>query len=342
MKRQRETGLIAGAGLAGLFAWWRRQIETLLPGLAPRLFAGRDAVIIEVWSVAEDVNAARPATGQILARKSGRIRIVAPLDFTRQAARAASETVVLRLPEPLVLRREVTLAPAAERDLRALVHSQLDRLTPFDAAEIFWAVSRPRREANRVTFMLHLAARRRLALLLERLASIGLAPTVLEDGAHGIRLAQFGQPKRAWRAARLGLAAALALGCLLVPLISQERRLRANEHRLEMLLPAQRQIAALQAQIAGQSAVQSLLSQAPPGVAQRLALLSAALPDGTWLTDLSMRGDQATLDGQSSDAARLILALTAMPGLRDAGFIAPVTRGPGGLDVFSIQLSFAR
>jgi general secretion pathway protein L len=334
------TGLISGGGIAGVLAWWRRQLEAVLPGWAPRHLLAGDAIIIDVWDASQDPDAALPATGQIVFRRSGRLRVVAPLDLTcPQIARSASDTVILRLPEQLILRREMTLPMAAVRDLRAIIQSQMDRLTPFDASEVFWGTSQPLRHGNRLRLTFYVVPRFRIARLLGRLADIGLAPSSLEDGADGIRLARLGTRKNPRVAARLGLRAALVLGCLLVPLISQQRRLQATERRLEVLLPVERQILQLQAQIAAQTAAQRLQQDS---ILRALALLSAALPDGTWLSDISVTGDRVSLDGESSDAAQLILALTETPGLRNVSFIAPVTRAPGGGDVFSIQLSVVR
>ncbi len=344
MAEDSATGFIFGAGVEGLLAWWRRQIGGLLPGWAGRRFAARDAIIIDVWSVSRDPDAASPATGQILVRSSGRSGLAAPLDLSRPPmAWAASDTVILRLPKQLILRREMTLPIAAERDLRSIIHSQMDRLTPFDAGEVFWGASQPRRDDTRWRLTLHVVQRSRIEWLLGRLAGIGLAPSILEDGADGITLARLGRRRDARATARLGIRAALVLGCLLVPLISQQRRLQATEQRLEVLMPVQRQIMQLQARIADQTAVQSMISQTGQDTALRtLARLSAALPDGTWLTDVAVSGDRVAFDGQSSDAAQLIGALTATPGLRNVSFIEPVTRTPGGADVFSIQLSVAR
>ncbi len=329
------TGFLSGAGIAGLLAWWRRQLEAVWPAWAPRPFA--DAIIIEFRGAGLNLSAA-PPPGQILYRPPGRPRIAAPLDLsTPQIAPAASDAVILLLPEQLILRRQITLPIAAKDNLRSIIHAEMDRLTPFNAAEVYWGVSQIRRDATRLRLTLHVAPRGRIAALLRHLAAIGLEPSILQDG-DGITLARLGNRRRPW-AARLGLLAALALGCLLVPLISQQRRLRATEQRLEILLPVQRQITQLQAQIANQAAVQIL---GRDSILRALALLSAALPDGTWLNDIQVAGDRISFDGQSSNAAQLILALSATPGFQDVSFIAPVTRAPGGADLFSMQLTVTK
>ena len=69
-----------------------------------------------------------------------------------------------------------------------------------------------------------------------------------------------------------------------------------------------------------------------------IAALTEILPDDTWLTELTLRQRKLTMAGRSAGAARLIGLLSADPTIRDAAFVAPVTRADsGGVDVFSIR-----
>ncbi|HYP62712.1 MAG TPA: PilN domain-containing protein, partial [Acidocella sp.] len=71
---------------------------------------------------------------------------------------------------------------------------------------------------------------------------------------------------------------------------------------------------------------------------QVLAILTDALPDDTWLSDLTLKNGDLTFDGQSANAAQLIGLLSAVPGLRDPSFTAPVTRtADGKADLFSLH-----
>jgi general secretion pathway protein L len=333
-------GLILPSNSAGLLAWWQRQFGALLPGWVRRHLPLRDAIIVEIRSTGDDP-AASP-TGQILIRKAGRERLAAPLDFSRPVRMQPADVVILRLPPEMVLRREMTLPAAAARDLRSLIHFQIDQLTPFDANEVFWGISEPLRDQARLQLRLHLVPRQRITHLLGLLAKFNLEPSVLEAGREAIVLARLGRRKTPGRT-RAGIGAGLALACLVIPAISQQVRLRQAEHRLAMLMPVRRQISAVQAQIASVTAAQRLIDQAQPGaILHRLALLSGALPDGTWLNELDVKGDSVSFDGQSGNAADLISTLAATPGLRNVRFSAPVSAATGGADAFSIQLSIPK
>ena len=57
-----------------------------------------------------------------------------------------------------------------------------------------------------------------------------------------------------------------------------------------------------------------------------LAALTRAIPDDTYLTEVTMQQRKVTLSGRSAAAARLIGALSAGEGVRNVAFAAPVTR----------------
>jgi general secretion pathway protein L len=55
-----------------------------------------------------------------------------------------------------------------------------------------------------------------------------------------------------------------------------------------------------------------------------------------------LKSGDLTMDGQSDNAARLIGLLSAVPGLRDPNFTAPVTRtADGRADQFSLHAAVA-
>jgi hypothetical protein len=53
---------------------------------------------------------------------------------------------------------------------------------------------------------------------------------------------------------------------------------------------------------------------------------------------LTIRQRHAVLEGHSAAANKLITAMAAEPGLRNAAFAAPVLRGENVTDVFTIQV----
>jgi general secretion pathway protein L len=323
--------------LSQILAWWWRQIASLLPARFRR--AGRpDAMIVAIDRMDE---AAAPS-GAILIRRGGVERFRAPLRLAADRLPGPRMPTALRLPAGMVLRREVVLPLAAERDLASVIAFEMDRLTPFAPEEVFWGLSGLRRDPVRgLRMTLLIALRAPVERLLETLASANLKPGFLEDGDGRIPLSQrFALPGRRLNAALYGLSAFLALACLAIPLIRQQLALNAVQAEIADLQPAAHEAMALRQRLAiaasGQAAIAA--AQQSGDALQSLAALTAALPDGTFLSDFTLKSGDLTIDGRSTDAARLIAMLAAAPGFHDPRFVAPVTRAiDGQADLFSIH-----
>jgi general secretion pathway protein L len=302
-----------------------------------------DAVIVALDTL--HVEPALAAHGTIQIRRAGQETLAGALDLSRKAETGALPAG-LRLPEGMVLRREVALPLAAERDLTAVINFEMDRLTPFASDEVFWSTSLVSRAPGPAGLRLNLliAPRRPVEILAEALGRINLRPGFVESPAGRIELPGLRQrPSRA-RLALHGLCVALALACLAVPVIRQQLALGDASRELAAQAPARQAALALRQRLATEVAgAQALQAARSSGDAlQTLAALTQALPDGTSLNDLSLQGADLTMDGQSSNAAALIALLAAAPDLRNPGFTAPVTRAFGGnADLFSIHATVA-
>lgn len=317
--------------LAELFAWWATQIRSLLPvrRLAP------DAVIIAVMS-----SAAQPQ-GSLLLRQGGKEVFLGPLGGTKPAA---GLPMVLRLPEGSMLSRGLSLPLAAGRELRGAIGFELDRLTPFAEGELFWGVSSPvvDRSRERLDLRLSVVPRAGLSPLLAGLARLRLTPDFIEAECGWIALDKRRGPRlRPWHG-WAGLCAALALACLLIPVLRQQVALDAAKVAIAARATAAEQAEALRRQLLIAASSDAAMAQArrQEDALAVLAALTQALPDGTWLDDLSLKDGNLSLDGESVDAARLIPLLSAVPGFRNPSFTAPVTRGASGdADQFSLHVS---
>jgi general secretion pathway protein L len=287
----------------------------------------------------------------------GRFRLdAAALAGLPAALRRRPRRVALRPPPGALLEREVVLPLAAQRDPGGVLRYELDRLTPFAPEEVFWSWRQEGRDAVRGALRLRVSLLPKAALQapIEALRRAGLPPARLEatdaDGeARAIPIDEAaGAPTRrqgAWR--RRGLAAAgIACGCLAVaaialPFALQSLALAAADRHVEALRPRVAEAEALRRRIAEAKGGQDAFAaeRARVGDALRaIAALTEILPDDTWLTELTLRQRKLTMAGRSAGAARLIGLLSADPTIRDAAFVAPVTRAEsGGVDVFSMR-----
>jgi len=325
--------------------WWLRQLRALVPpGWMPAP-KSRDALIIAIDRL-DDTQA--PLAGELLLRRAGRELPISPLlQPCELAATDRHLATFLRLPPDAVLSRDLVLPLAAGDHLRTVIGFDMERLTPFTADELYWSVSGLQRDRARgkLSLKLTFVLRAQVEALRPALARLRLAPTCIET-AHG-RIELTAKPGRAdglRQHALSALCGVLALLCVALPFLRQKLALDAVAQTIAAETPAAEQAMALRRQIAIADSGRAIVASArhDGDALQVLAMLTAALPDGTWLSDLALNAGDLTIDGQSSNAAKLIGLLSAVPGLRNPSFTAPVTRtADGSADLFSLHATVA-
>lgn len=324
------------------FGWWLGQIRSLAPWLPAS--GQRDALILDI----EKFSAAAPAlAGNVLARRGGSEEFVGALDqsFRLPPEAASLQAIGLRLPSAMALHRRLVLPEKAEHHLQAAIGFEMDRLTPFAAGEVFWSVYGVKREQRKLKLTLMVVPRAIVEPLLEMLARMQLAPAFIENGSGRIQLRQRGgKPASRSRLALSALCCALVLGIAGVPVIRQQQRMDRVDRQLQILAPDRQKLVFLRRELAnlGMSRAIAAAARENGDALQILAMLTNALPDGTWLNALSLTPDQVILAGQSNDAARLISALAAMPGFRNPGFTGPITRAADGAELFTIHAAISK
>jgi general secretion pathway protein L len=288
-----------------------------------------------------DSLAALHPTGALLTRKNDVEIYLRPIHGQGDAMPRLPR--ILRLPAGTVLSRDLALPLAAARDLHTVVAYEMTRLTPLAADELLWGISEvtPDRAHERVTLRLSIVSRNQVEPLLAALARLGLHPSSIEADRGSIPLVTAGRRGRlslpnlwAWS------CGVLAACCVVVPFVQQQMALDAAER----VIAAHRAVAdlgeALRRRIAIANSSHAAIARARQAgdALQVLATLTDALPDGTWLNDLSLSGGDLSIDGQSDNAAKLIGLLAAIPALRGPSFTAPVTRSADNKsDQFSLH-----
>jgi general secretion pathway protein L len=333
--------------LAEITAWWVNQMRSLLPG-PPRTSRQQDALIVVIDRLElGDTGFDAVMTGSILLRRDGLETVVQSLDVNRPftSIMAPHLATGLRLPSDSVLSRDVLLPIAAARDLPAVLSFEMDRLTPFTVDEVFWSVSDvvPDRARARVSLQLSIVLRAPVEALSRALGRIGIIPSFIEAKTGRIDLDATHRGRKLGRQALLrALCGILFIACLAAPFIRQQMALNAVTQVIATYQPKAETAQALRQQLVTAAAGHSAIAEARQAgdALQVLAILTDALPDGTWLSDLTLKSGDLTFDGQSSDAAQLIGLLSSLPGLHDPSFTAPVTRtADGKADLFSMHVS---
>ena len=344
--------------LSEIWVWWVQQMSELL--ITP--FRHREATPATALIVVPDpANDSEITTISLISRRRRREHIVShfPLDEPGLAAlrrslsrRGGRAPIVLRLSTDLLLERDVNLPLAAEQDVANALRYSIETLTPFAPAELFWnwTITSRDRLHRRLHLRLSLVCRASVEALVDRLQRAGAGPKLLEiplSPAETRTIPLDSVPSR-WdklrRHAPLAVASFLAgvvVAIAVVPIAFRQRALTVTEAQIATLQPRVAEAEALRRRLADNADSIDVIHRERERVGdalQVIATITNALPDDTYLTELSLHQRTLLLTGESSAAARLIVVLSGETTLRNPRFVAPVTRAPmGGRDTFSIE-----
>lgn len=253
------------------------------------------------------------------------------------ALRGSQIDITMRFDQ--VLFRSVDFPRAAADFLDGMVRAQIDRLTPWAAADAVFGLTEPELSANdRIALTLAATSQQKIEPLLRFAAGVGASSVVgvveMDDAAHTSKPIRVFQRSlgtgggidvpRLLRRGLLGasLAAAASLGAA----AWLSSALDAEQQELTRLIGQRR--AAIRINQPGGSA-QTLLAkrkQASPSSVMVLEAISRALPDSTYVTELRVEGDRVQVVGLTQDAPSLIRLMEQSPQFTRATFFAPTTR----------------
>lgn len=314
-------------GAQGFFGWWRLSLAAWLPARWQKLLE---------WSRARLMLS--QADGELHAQldEGGAIREVARLPWPLSPAqldavlapRLAALPRWLLLPASLGLRRRMRLPAAAEERLRDVIGFEIDRQTPFQAADVYFDAHRigpP--EAGQLQVELVVVPKRNFDGIWEDMAGwhADLSGVEIADDAGrpmGVNLLPPAQrrrrndPARRWSLLLAGIALVAVVGAGAQILHNRRAAADAFEQRVASDAIRARAVA-LQRQkyvdlVEGTAFLQQLRVARPTAV-EVWDELSRRLPDGTYLEKFSVEGDRMMLVGFSAEASSLVGKLEGSP-----------------------------
>lgn len=246
--------------------------------------------------------------------------------------------IILQMPADRALARTVTLPIAAAANLRQVLGYEMDRLTPFNASQVYYdaLILERHPEQRRIRVDLSALPRTEVDAVLESLAALGIAPDGVEvtGGQPGLNLLPAEKrprrgvwPRRLQRILIL-ISLSLALAAMLWPLWQYRTLVIGLQKQVNTLQQESGQVLTLREQL--EKAVESsrfLLQkkQSRMPIIELLRELTVILPDSTWLERLQIKGDTLQLIGQSSSASALVSVIEESKVLSGAAFASPVT-----------------
>lgn len=250
---------------------------------------------------------------------------------------------ILDLPDAAVLLHSLTLPVAAARDLHHLIRYELDRFTPFNADQVYYAVRREPDSDARPRVTLALVRREFLDQCLSDCEALGLELEAVDvrdtSGAPmGINLLP-AQYRLAGNQRGRVVTLALSLSCVVLVIASallwlhnRESALSAMQAEVQQLRQQAGEVAALRSVWDNsQGAMRFLIERRTrqPGRAQLLSELTGCLPSDTWLQSLEIDVDgQVDMAGLSARASGLIARIKDCPHLAEPQFQGVIQPDP--------------
>jgi general secretion pathway protein L len=324
---------------------WLECVAAAIVALRGRFVAARTMRLVEG---ADGVFAVLPAEGAPAQGEAERVRIVdgkvvGSLPAALESKMAASRLEVILQPARFVF-RPLELPRRAGEFLDGIVRAQIDRLTPWPAADAAFGWSNPSNIANdRIVVTVAATARALITPLVQALAGRGADSIVVStiapgDGAGGAAIKVFEQKARgALEIRRLrgalggllvgaGLLAGAAIGADVVIGGSLQARQDDVASRIAGRRATMR--ASLDARHDSVLAGLERRKHATPSSVIVLEALSQIFPDHTYVTELRIVGDKMQVVGVTRDAPSLIRLIEQSSYFTGATFFAPTTRSP--------------
>lgn len=352
---------------AAAFDWWSSELSAMLPAPIRRAMGLEQDVL---WLRLSDERL------EVGLRDSSRDRRIASLPW-RDQNRADATTalrgllselhgeavrVVLTLDPSLTLRRTFHVPRAAEAEITGVLAFEIERHTPFRETEVYFdhTIDRAAGSDSILAVDLVIVPRRLVDPLIRALRTLGfdldeLLVSGAPDPADGTERDDARVPvagavarrRHGGNGFKLGaaLVLVLAIAAATMPLI------RITSLADDLAAAVQQAKAEAETTLALQTETDSLtrgmnvIARAQAGASSPLAVLhalSGLLPDGTWVEQLSVVGDEVILEGRTDSSAKLVGLLEASPLFDSVKYLAPVTRDAGaGVERFNFSLRLA-
>jgi general secretion pathway protein L len=234
--------------------------------------------------------------------------------------------------------RPLELPSRAAEFLDGIIRAQIDRLTPWSAAEAVYRWTPPREVAGeRIAMTVVATGRAAVTSLAEVFSGLGAAgveiSTVTSEQDRVTVYDQRAGGQTGFSRIRLALVAGLATTGLLATLSIGVGGFIADSYDAQHQ-QIQRRIAERRAIMrgsqtgSGSSPLELLIRRKQTTRSSVLVIeaLSALLPEHTYATEVRLEGDKLQIVGVTRDAPSLINILEQSPHFSSAGFFAPTTR----------------
>ncbi len=346
--------------LKGFFQWWRRELLSCLPETLRQKLTDKTIYIL-LSVVGDTVKFEQLKNGQqeelgILALDDTTLDKYQQLIIDKPELEKA--VFILRLTSEQAIQKTLYLPAAAKENLRQVVGFEMDRVTPFTAQQVYYAVKiLAKEQQGKIKVQLVLTPKNILDGLYQQLKIADISPIVADysgaanDFEQGVNpynlLPEKYRPvkNKTTQIAVWGLSclAFILLAAVLVfPLWLQNQQLDSLTTQLKSLKKDTQLVQAYQLeidQIVEQTEGLINIKNKAPSLIETINLLSKLLPNETWLTHFKYNNQKIQIQGQSPTASALISVIEASPLFSNARFVSPLTQDKKtGMERFQISM----
>lgn len=322
--------------------WWSAELSELVPqwlrqsgDLHNKLFieVGKRATVIHRWQQGEFSELGR-------LDEPPRDVVIQSVPFQALLAklRKRNDRIVLWLPDPQCLVRQISLPLAAAENLREVLGFEMDRHTPFKVDQVYFDFRIVRRDPQkgRLAVQMVLAPRVAVDSALDFLVGVGAPATGIAMKEPSINLMpperRVGNTSLQQRinVAMLATVVVLALTAVFLPLWQKHE---AMQNLLPQVDNAKRQAGAasgLRQELEQLVAVNNYLLEKKRVRTSTLALfneLARILPEDTWVRQLDLRGRELQIIGETASSSKLIALFDGSPKFEKARYRSKLTKG---------------
>jgi len=350
---------LAQTPLPQFWQWWTAELLSFLPPRWREALAVEHACLLLTRGAAGlDVQVERAGTCSQLLQLEDEQRE----DWRDLLSRGLDENLrglpqVLGLPAARLLRRSLSLPAAALENLDAVLGFELDRQTPFKPEQVYFASRVLKQDPGSKQVQVELLVVPR-PVLDEAIAALGPLSGTLTGvdvlDARGRRVGVNLLPAER-RASQPRTQPLIQAGLLLASIVLVffglgqivDNRIAAVESiqaESEAQRERAREVSALRSQLEDSAAAANFLAvqkQTQASMVLLLDELTRRLPDDTFLTRLSVSGNQVSLSGYSAQALKLVGELQKSELLKDAALNGGVQQEPRvSRDMFTINATY--
>jgi general secretion pathway protein L len=273
--------------------------------------------------------------------------------------RFENANLVFRLTDLDAVSKEFAFPLAAAENLQQVIAYELDRFTPFNKDQVYFAIKLL--EKNKQTGLVHLilvlSPREKVDALIEELNPLTIRPTLIDydpvgndresnPAYYNLLPEDLREKKVEWQNYIHGSLTALFFILLTVflvlPLWLENQAVSKLREEIAIIEKEATVVDRLQAEIDTTIAQTNQLitkKEQSPSVVTLLNSLSALIKDDTWLNYLKYSEGQLQIQGQSPAASALIAILEGSDLFANARFVSPVTQDRmTGLERFQLTV----